>query len=46
MAYTYLTPTWVILWEIGMGQGVPPVIVLGGIGLTMVALMLMLKREA
>lgn len=46
MAYTYLTPTWVILWEIGMGQGVPPVIVLGGIGLTMIALLLLLKREA
>lgn len=46
MAYTYLTPTWVILWEIGMGQGVPPVIILGGIGLTMIALLLLLKREA
>lgn len=46
MAYTYLTPTWVILWEIGMGQGVPPVIVLGGIGLTILALLLLLKNEA
>ncbi len=45
MAYTYLTPTWVILWEIALGRDVPPVIVLGGMGLTVIAL-LMLLREA
>ena len=45
MAYTYLVPTWVILWEIAMGHGVPPVQVLAGIGLTMVALGLLLKDE-
>lgn len=46
MAYTYLTPSWVILWEISLGHGVPPVLVLGGVALTAVALGLLLKNEA
>jgi len=45
MAYTYLTPSWVILWEIGFGQGVPPALVLGGLVLTLIALSLLLKDE-
>jgi len=45
MAYTYLTPSWVILWEIALGHGVPPMLVLGGIGLTVVALAMLLKDE-
>jgi drug/metabolite transporter (DMT)-like permease len=45
MAYTYLTPSWVILWEIAFGHGVPPVAVLAGVGLTIVALLLLLKDE-
>ena len=45
MAYTYLVPSWVILWEIGLGRPAPPVIVLGGVGLTMLALALLLKDE-
>jgi drug/metabolite transporter (DMT)-like permease len=44
MAYTYLVPAWVILWEMARGQPVP-VIVLGGVVLTVVALGL-LVREA
>lgn len=43
MAYTYLTPTWVLLWDIALGQSVPPLLVLGGIGLTILALFLLLK---
>jgi len=43
MAYTYLTPAWVLVWEIALGQPSPPVLVLGGIGLTVVALMLLLR---
>jgi len=43
MAYTYLTPTWVLLWEIALGQPVPPVLVLGGVGLTITALILLLR---
>ncbi len=45
MAYTYLTPSWVIVWEVALGHGVPPLLVLGGVGLTFVALWLLLKDE-
>lgn len=45
MAYTYLTPSWVILWQIGLGKGVPVVWILGGIGLTIVALLMLLRAE-
>ena len=45
MAYSYLTPTWVIGWELALGHGVPPALVLGGIGLTLAALALLLKDE-
>ncbi|MEM7320488.1 MAG: DMT family transporter, partial [Pseudomonadota bacterium] len=45
MAYTYLTPSWVILWEITMGNGAPGGIVLLGVGLTIVALLMLLKPE-
>ena len=43
MAYTYLTPSWVLIWELALGQPVPSLMVLGGVGLTMVALALLLK---
>ncbi|MEY4697919.1 MAG: hypothetical protein RIT14_2347 [Pseudomonadota bacterium] len=45
MAYTYLVPSWVILWEIALGRGAPPVAVLGGVGLSVLALGLLLKDE-
>ena len=45
MAYTYLTPSWVILWEIALGRAVPPTLVLGGVALTVLALGLLLKDE-
>ena len=45
MAYTYLVPSWVIGWELALGGNPPPVLVLGGIGLTIVALVLLLKDE-
>ncbi|WP_256370898.1 DMT family transporter [Rhodovulum sp. ES.010] len=45
MAYTYLTPSWVIGWEIVLGNGAPRGLVLGGIALTGVALGLLLKDE-
>jgi len=45
MAYTYLTPSWVILWEVALGNGAPPVMVLAGVALTIVALSLLLKGE-
>lgn len=46
MAYTYLTPTWVILWEIALGNGAPTGLVLGGVGLTIAALLLLLRNDA
>lgn len=43
MAYTYLVPVWVILWEIAMHGDAPPVMVLPGVALTGLALWLLLK---
>lgn len=45
MAYTYLTPSWVILWEVALGRQIPSVLILGGVGLTVLALLLLLKNE-
>lgn len=45
MAYTYLTPSWVIAWEIALGHDVPPLLVLVGVALTVVALLILLKDE-
>ena len=45
MAYTYLVPSWVILWQAGLGHGFPPLMVLIGVGLTIVALILLTKDE-
>lgn len=45
MAYTYLVPGWVILWELALGQGGPPLIVLAGMGATVLALWLLLEDK-
>lgn len=45
MAYTYLTPSWVILWEIALGRTPPPAIVLPGVALTIVALLILVRDE-
>ncbi len=45
MAYTYLTPSWVIVWEFALGHGVPRALVLVGVALTVLALWLLLKDE-
>ena len=45
MAYTYLTPSWVIVWEIALGNGVPTALVLGGVALTVLALLLLLRDD-
>ncbi len=45
MAYTYLTPTWVICWQVALGHGVPRGVVLVGVGLTVVALAMLLKDD-
>lgn len=43
MAYTYLVPSWVILYEVALGRGLPPAIILGGVTLTIIALLVLLK---
>ncbi len=43
MAYTYLVPAWVILWEIALHAATPPALVLVGVALTVFALWLLLK---
>lgn len=45
MAYTYIVPSWVILWELALGRGVPSALVLPGIALTALSLVLLLKDE-
>ncbi|WP_323009008.1 DMT family transporter [Paracoccus sp. (in: a-proteobacteria)] len=43
MAYTYLTPAWVILLEATLTQGAPPLAVLPGVLATIAALLLLLR---
>ena len=45
MAYTYLTPTWVIVWEIILQGAVPPALILVGVALSVVALSMLLREE-
>ncbi|QYX56625.1 DMT family transporter [Roseovarius sp. SCSIO 43702] len=45
MAYTYLTPSWVIVWQAALGQGVPPALIAVGVVLTVVALALLLRDD-
>ena len=45
MAYTYLTPSWVLLWELALGHGTPAGVVLIGVGLTVLALIVLLKPD-
>lgn len=45
MAYTYLTPSWVILWEVALGNGVPRALVFGGVVLTIIALVMLLRDD-
>jgi drug/metabolite transporter (DMT)-like permease len=45
MAYTYLVPAWVLLWEAGFGAPPPPALVLAGVALTAAALLLLLRPE-
>lgn len=46
MAYTYLTPSWVVLWELAQGRPAPPLLILVGVAMTMLALWLLLKDES
>ncbi len=43
MAYTYLIPSWVILWELGLGRSAPPALILVGIAMSVLAVLLLLR---
>ncbi|HEV8035691.1 DMT family transporter [Yoonia sp.] len=45
MAYTYLVPSWVIVWALVLGGAPPPVWVLAGVALTIAALVMLLREE-
>ena len=45
MAYTYLTPSWVILWEIALGRPAPVGMILVGIVMTVIALGILLEED-
>lgn len=45
MAYNFLTPVWVILVEVALGNDWPPFSIIVGVGLAVVALILLLKDE-
>lgn len=42
MAYTYLIPSWVIIWELAFGSSLPPLVLLLGVAATIVALIMLL----
>jgi drug/metabolite transporter (DMT)-like permease len=45
MAYTYLTPSWVIAWEIALGHGAPRLLAIVGVAMTVLAVFMLLKDE-
>lgn len=45
MAHTYLTPSWVIVWQLALGGNAPSATDLIGVGFTIVALFLLLKNQ-
>ncbi|MDE0977167.1 MAG: DMT family transporter [Arenicellales bacterium] len=46
MAYTYLTPSWVILWELTLRHPLPPLMVWLGVVAIILALCLLLRDES
>lgn len=45
MAYTFLTPSWVIIWEMGLSRDFPPTAILMGVAVTIMALILLLRDD-
>ena len=45
MAYTYLVPSWVIVWNLALGQSPPAPLVTVGVALTLAALFLLLRED-
>ena len=46
MAYTYLVPAWVALWQVALGGDWPSARLLPGVALTLLALALLLREDA
>ena len=46
MAYTYLTPSWVILWQIALVGELPAPLIFVGVAATAGALLMLLRSEA
>jgi len=45
MAYTYLTPSWVLAWEAALGHGLPDVKIVIGLVAIIIALLMLLRNE-
>jgi len=45
MAYTYLVPSWVLMWEFALARAVPAPLILVGLGMTAGALLLLLRDD-
>ena len=45
MAYTYLVPAWVLVWQMSLGNGLPAPILLVGVVATIIALLALLTDE-
>jgi len=45
MAYTYLTPVWIIAWELALGHGGTGIVVMPGVALIAVALLILLRAD-
>ena len=45
MAYTYLTPSWVLIWEVALGHVVPSGFILVGVAMSIVALVVLVKED-
>ncbi len=43
MAYTYLTPTWVTIWEVTLTGQFPPIMILAGVAASVVALLMLIR---
>ncbi|MCK0137898.1 DMT family transporter [Aliiroseovarius sp. F47248L] len=46
MAYTYLVPSWVVLWDFLFYGTTPPALLLAGVAATLLALAMLLRGEA
>lgn len=45
MAYTYLTPSWVLIWEVALGHAVPSGFILAGVAMSIAALVVMVMED-